>query len=122
MAQYLGFSSVNDSSVDGRLSGVNLVKQDLLNHFLTQPGSVPGRPAFGSRLTLRVGELHTREIRQKIKQDVIDVINYDPRVRLLSLDIDYQTTSIMIRADLEFIELNITDFITLNLTQTGLAG
>lgn len=116
---YRGFSSSSSSS-DGNLSDIELVKQDLLNHFNTPFGSVCGRVNFGTRLYELVGELNTEDVRQFFVSEITQVVDYDPRVELVNLTLDVQDTSLTGKLELSYVELNLTDFIELRLDLQGL--
>ena len=88
MTDYIGFSTFTSTAPrDTRLGGFDLVKQDLLNHFNTEPGQVLGRPSFGCRLRQRLGQPFDAITRTEIENDVRAVFKYDPRVELLGVDI-----------------------------------
>ena len=88
MTDYIGFSAFATSAPrDTRMGGTDLVKQDLLNHFNTEPGQALGRPSFGCRLRQRLGQPFDAITRTEIENDVKAVFKYDPRVELLGVEI-----------------------------------
>ncbi len=82
---YKGYSSVANTGIDTALFDLDLVKQDLLNHFHTRLGERVGRPNFGSiiwDLLFDPGDSRTETL---VIQDAQRIIGEDPRVTLLEL-------------------------------------
>lgn len=115
-AIYKGFSTVNwISNKTVALTNIDLVKQDLLNHIWTIKGERVMMPNFGTRIPVLPFEQNDAITRQIITEDLTAVFNYDPRVKLLSLNIMSlpSNNAIIAVADLLYVEFNVTG--TLNI-------
>ena len=112
MASYSGFSSagwINSRSFS--LSGIDLVKRDLLTHIFTAKGERLMMPDFGTRIPHLVFEPNDAETLGIIREDLEDVFNYDPRVQLLDLNVFSMpdNNAIVALADIFYVELEIRD-------------
>lgn len=110
-AIYKGFSTVNwISNKTVALTNIDLVKQDLLNHIWTIKGERVMMPNFGTRIPVIPFEQNDDITRQIITDDLTAVFNYDPRVKLLSLNIMSlpSNNAIIAIADLLYVEFNVT--------------
>ena len=86
-ALYRGYSSVANTGIDTKINDIELVKQDLLNHFQTRIGERVGRPTFGSiihDLIFDIGDSRTEAL---VLQDAERIISSDPRVEQLQMEI-----------------------------------
>ncbi len=82
---YRGYSSVVNPGIDTASFDLELIKQDLLNHFNTRLGERVGRPDFGSiiwDLLFDPGDPRTETL---VIQDAQRIVGLDPRVELLEL-------------------------------------
>lgn len=89
-AKYLGFSSKKWISSKGKtfgISGIESIKTDLINHIFTGIGERVMMPNFGTRIPLMAFEQNDAITRDIIEEDIKMVINYDPRVSLISLNV-----------------------------------
>jgi len=66
---------------------VKCIQEDLMNELLTIRGERYNMPTFGTRIPLLVFEPNDAETEEIIREDVKTVIEHDPRVELLALDI-----------------------------------
>lgn len=86
-ATYKGFSTVAGVK-SNQLYDMDIIKQDLLNHFYTRKGERVMNPDFGSI----IWDLLYEPLDESTKEDIIDdcerIINSDPRVSLVSTDIN----------------------------------
>ena len=113
---YKGFSTKNYQNKGTFLmTDVELVKADLLNHIYTIKGERVMMPNFGTRIPLLAFEPNDEKTLAIIEEDLTAVFNYDPRVKLLTLNLMTlpDNNAIIAVVDLFYIELNITD--TLNI-------
>lgn len=117
MARYRGFSTQAWVGGKGRLyeTDVEIVKQDLMNHFNTRYGERVHMIAFGSRRTEFEFELMVQESVDELKNDVRRVINADPRVALVDIQAYAvsEVNTIIIAATLNFLELNVIDVLNI---------
>ena len=88
MAIYKGFSTANwleNKSLV--ISDIETIKHDLQNHIFTRLGERVMQPGFGTRIPEMAFEPNDEATIKIIRDDVLTVINYDPRVELVSLEV-----------------------------------
>jgi phage baseplate assembly protein W len=109
---YKGFSTVNRSK-KFRVNDVDLVKQDLINHFSVRKGEKLMQPKFGSIIWGLMFEPLDDHANQLIVDDVKKIVGYDPRIGLQNITITGQDYGIQIELDLLFIPTNQTTNLSL---------
>lgn len=118
---YKGFSFKNwETNKTFVLTDVDLVKQDLLNHIFTRRGERVGMRDFGTDIQDLLFEPYDDDTVTRIADQVKKVIDYDPRVLLISnehfvVKRNYDTHTLGISAKLFFLELNLTDILDIHL-------
>jgi len=110
---YKGFSS-NEANKNFKLYDINLVKQDLINHFYIRKGEKLENPEFGTVIWDMLFEPFTPDVKEIIAKDVEAIINYDPRFTVTEINIDSTDQGMRIQADLVYIPFNINERMTLN--------
>ena len=113
MFTYKGFSS-KESSKNYKLYDIDLVKQDLINHFYIRKGEKLENPEFGTVIWDMIFEQFTEDVKNIIAKDVEDIINYDPRIAVNEVQIDSTDQGIRIQADIVYIPFNINERMTFN--------
>jgi phage baseplate assembly protein W len=100
-----------------RLNNLELVKQDLLNHIFTRKGERVMMPDFGTRIQDLIMEPLDEFNLLKIRQDLYNVFNYDPRVKILNFQVNplYEEKAVVAIAELKYIELDLTDILEIRL-------
>ncbi len=88
MATFIGFSTDNKQKPPYTLTDLDLVKQDLLNHFLTRKGERVMRPNFGSIIHDILMEPFDNLTKQDIEDECKEIVENDPRVDLLATNIE----------------------------------
>ena len=122
MALYKGYSSFEfQRKKTFRINDIELVKLDVLNHLFTRPGSRVMMPNFGSiipDLTFEPLDEQTLEI---LEEDLLRVVNFDPRVDLIDLTIlpDFDNSAVTAHVKLLFVEFDLVDEMDLNLIFEG---
>lgn len=109
---YKGFSTAEWlKNKSFKVSNIELVKKDLLNHIFTIPGERVMMPAFGTRIPMLTFEQNDETTRSIIEADLKMVFDYDPRVKLLKLNVVTlpDNNAIVAFADLLYLEFNVTD-------------
>jgi len=99
---YKGFSTINRYK-KFRLTDVELVKQDLINHFQIRKGEKLMQPNFGTIIWNMLFEPMTESVRQTIIDDVKSVVSYDPRTNLQNITINELEHGIQIIVELLYI-------------------
>jgi phage baseplate assembly protein W len=84
---YKGFSSVDDNNTGSRLYDLDLIKQDIINHFNTKKGSRVMNPTFGSAIWDLLMEPLTETVREQLTDDITKICTSDPRVTPIQLDL-----------------------------------
>lgn len=105
---YKGFNSRN-TKFNYKLNDIDLVKQDIINHFYIRKGEKLENPDFGTIIWDVLFEPFTQEVKDLISKDVEAIINYDPRISVNSLTIDSTDQGIRIEADVTYIPFNIVE-------------
>lgn len=110
---YKGFSS-KESSRNFKLYDIDLVKQDLINHFYIRKGEKLENPEFGTVIWDMIFENFTEDVKTTIAKDVEDIINYDPRISVNAVQVDTTEQGIRIQADVTYIPFNVNEQMTFN--------
>jgi phage baseplate assembly protein W len=116
--RYKGFSS-NETKNNFKLYDIELVKRDLMNHFYIRKGEKLENPDFGTIIWDMLFENFTSEVRRLITEDVEQIINYDPRVKVNALTIDSTDQGIRIQADVVYLPFNINERMTFDFDKTN---
>jgi phage baseplate assembly protein W len=108
---YKGFNS-KETTKNYKLYDIDLVKQDLMNHFYIRKGEKLENPEFGTIIWDMLFEQFTEEVKNMIAKDVEEIINYDPRMQVNEVQIDTTDIGIRIQADITYIPFNINEKMT----------
>ena len=100
---------------------IELVKLDLLNHIFTQRGTRVMMPNFGSIIPELAFEPLDEDLVDELYANLLDIFDYDPRVRTMSLSVtpDFDTNSVFAEARLYYVELDTVDDFELNIQFEG---
>ncbi len=92
------------------LTNIDLVKQDLLNQIWTIKGERVMMPNFGTRIPVLAFEPNDAKTVAIVEEDLTAVFNYDPRVKLLSLQVASlpNNNAILAVANLLYVEFQVT--------------
>ena len=85
---FKGFSTQGREFQDPKLYDIELVKQDIFNHFNIRKGEKLENPEFGTNIWQYIFDPLDDQTRQAILDDAQNVIGYDPRVVLDQLELD----------------------------------
>jgi phage baseplate assembly protein W len=105
---YKGFDSTR-SDIGYKLYDVDLVKKDIMNHFYIRKGEKLENPDFGTIIWDMIFEQFTPEVKEKIAENVQDIINYDPRIQVESVSVDSTEQGIRIEAIITYLPFNIKE-------------
>jgi phage baseplate assembly protein W len=86
MSLYRGFSTVGRTG-KYKLVDFELAKQDLINHLQISRGEKLMNPKFGTSLWNMIFENKTADFRAAIIQEMRRVVESDPRLKLVSIDL-----------------------------------
>jgi len=115
---YKGYSSFEfQRNKSLRITDVELVKLDLLNHVFTKRGSRVMMPTYGSIIPELAFEPLDGELVDEIYAELVNIFDHDPRVSIVELTVtpDFDNYSIYALATLFYIELNTVDDFELNI-------
>lgn len=108
---YKGFSS-KETKTNFKLYDIDLVKQDLINHFYIRKGEKLENPDFGTIIWDLLFEPMTEEVKKLIAKDVEQIINYDPRITVKAVSVDSTDQGIRISAELLYLPFNVSEMMT----------
>ena len=78
---YKGLSTNNTNAVGFALYDIELIKQDILNHFYIRQGEKLENPTFGTIIWDLIYEPLTEQLKEAIANNVTTIVNYDPWVK-----------------------------------------
>lgn len=111
--RYKGFSTI-DQTKKFRLTDIDLVKRDLLNHFSIRKGEKLMNPNFGSIIWNMLFEPLTADVKSTIVEDVRRIVTYDPRLQVEQVLINELEQGIQIQIDLIFLPGNFASSLRLD--------
>ena len=106
---YRGFSSVNSDVQSTVLYDLALIKQDLINHFHIRKGEKLENPNFGTIIWEVLFEPLTEQLKQVIVNDVTDIVNNDPRTKVIKTIVTQKDQAIQIELTLLYLPYNIQE-------------
>ena len=110
---YKGFNS-QETKNKFKMYDIDLVKQDIINHFYIRKGEKLMNPDFGTIIWDILFEPFTEEVKKLITEDVEQIINYDPRIAINSVSIDSTDMGIRIEAEITYLPFNINERMVFN--------
>ena len=110
---YKGFSS-RQTTKNFKLYDIDLVKQDIINHFYISNGEKLENPEFGTVIWDMLFEQFTEEVKTIIRKNVEEIINYDPRISVQSVIVDATPQGMRIEAEIIYVPFNVNERMTLN--------
>jgi phage baseplate assembly protein W len=108
---YKGFNS-NDPINGFKSYDIDLVKQDIVNHFNIRKGEKLMNPEFGTIIWDLLFEQFTPEVRKLVIQDVETIINYDPRIAINAIVVDSTDQGIRVESDIIYLPFNVNEKMT----------
>lgn len=93
------------------LTGLDLAKKDLENHFNIKKGEKWGNPNFGTNIPYYLFDVIDDLVVESIQEEVVEVIEYDPRFSLLNENVivDHDANSVTVSVDIRYLPLNQVD-------------
>jgi len=116
---YRGISTVNPENSSTVLYDLALIKQDLLNHFHIRQGEKLSDPEFGTIIWDALFEPLTDDMRNAIKDNVTEIVNYDPRVSVNNIVVDQYESGIQIEVSLVYLPYNISESLQLRFDENA---
>ena len=116
---YKGFSTINPTTESFKLYDIELVKQDLINHFYIRQGERLMNPTFGTIIWDLLFEPLTEQLKSLITENVNQIINYDPRIRAEQVIVTAYDAGIQIECKLTYLPYNISQALRLRFDQAN---
>lgn len=110
---YKGFSTVAGVK-SNQLYDIDLIKQDLTNHFYTRKGERVMNPDFGSIIWDMLYEPLDEGNKDEIVEDCKRIISIDPRVELTDLNVNEYESGLRINIGINVLPYNKTATMLLN--------
>jgi phage baseplate assembly protein W len=110
--RYKGFSTI-DQYKKFRLTDLELIKRDLLNHFAIRKGEKLMNSEFGSIIWNLLFEPLTADVKALVVSDIQRVIGYDPRIRVDNVLVDQLDTGLQVQIELTVLPDNYSDVLSL---------
>lgn len=110
---YKGFSS-KARNQNFKLYDIDIVKQDIINHFYIRKGEKLENPDFGTVIWDMLFEQFTEQVKDTIAKDVEVIVNYDPRVVVTQVTVDSTDIGMRIEVDMTYLPFNVNEQMTLN--------
>lgn len=114
---FVGFNTVDQSTPPYTLTNIDIVKRDINNHFATPMGSRLMLPNFGTRIPEYLFDPFDEYTKNAIIEDAVRVVESDPRVSIVSIDVYQADQALNIIMTLLFQPEAVTDsmFVTFSL-------
>jgi phage baseplate assembly protein W len=114
---FVGFNTVGQPNPPYSLTNVDIVKRDINNQFATPMGSRVMLPNFGTRIYEYLFDPFDEYTKNAIIEDAVRVVQSDPRVSLVNIDVFQEDQALNIVMILLFKPESITDnmFVTFSL-------
>lgn len=106
--KYKGFSS-SQPTRNFKLYDIELVKQDIINHFYIRKGEKLNNPEFGTLIWDLMFEQFTDDVQRTIVEDVEEIINYDPRIEVESIFVDSTDVGIRVEATVNYLQFDVSE-------------
>ena len=91
------------------LYDIELIKQDIINHFHIRQGEKLENPEFGTIIWEAIYEPLTEGLKRLIAENVTEIVNSDPRVNVDSILIEQYESGIIIDCTLTYLPYNISE-------------
>jgi phage baseplate assembly protein W len=114
---FVGFNTVDQPNPPYNLNNIELIKRDLYNTFATPMGSRLMLPGFGTRIYEYLFDPFDEFTKNTIIEDAVRVVQSEPRVDLVSVDVYQEDQALNVIMVLLFKPESITDnlFVTFSL-------
>jgi phage baseplate assembly protein W len=116
--RYRGISTVSNSK-NFNLYDINIIKQDIINHFHIRQGEKLENPKFGTIIWDILFEPLTDTLKEAIIYNVTEIVNYDPRVNVDSVLVDTYESGIQIECKITYLPYSISETLRLKFDQSA---
>lgn len=114
---FVGFNTVGQPNPPYSLTNIDLIKRDIENTFATPKGSRVMLPDYGTNIYNYLFDPFDEITKNTIVEDAVSVIQSEPRVQLVSIDVFQEDQALNVVMILLFLPESITDnmFVTFSL-------
>lgn len=116
---YKGFSTINPETENFHLFDLELIKQDIINHFHIRQGERLMNPSFGTIIWDVLFEPLTDQVKNLITQNVNTIMNSDPRVVADQISVTQYESGIQIQCHLTYLPYNVSQTMQLKFDQAN---
>jgi len=106
---FIGFNTVGQPNPPYSLTNIDLIKRDINNQFATPLGSRVMLPGFGTAIYNYLFDPFDEYTKNAIIADATRVVQSDPRVELISIDVFQEDQALTVAMVLKFQPESITD-------------
>jgi phage baseplate assembly protein W len=114
---FVGFNTVDQSRPPYSLTNIELVKRDINNQFATPMGSRVMLPTYGTKIYSYLFDPFDEYTKNSIIQDATRVVQSDPRVSLVSIDVFQEDQALTVAMILKFQPESVTDSLFVTFSQ-----
>lgn len=115
---YRGFSTADSTTLSSKVYDLNLIKQNIINHFQTRKGERVMNPEFGTIIWDVIFDPFTTAVKQAISDDVTRILNYDSRVIPTEITIVEADSGMIIDTTLYYSQINMSEKMRLDFNKT----
>jgi len=115
---YKGFSTVDPAQEGNNLFDIELIKQDIINHFNTKRGERVMKPEFGSIIWDLIMEPLTDDTTELLKNDIKTVCTADPRVIPTQMDLTEYQEGYLLELTLQVVGTDQSDNMRISFNRT----
>ena len=116
---YKGFSTISPDTENFHLFDLDLIKQDIINHFHVRQGERLMNPQFGTIIWDVLFEPLTDQVKNLITQNVNNIMNSDPRVVADQIIVSQYESGIQIQCQLTYLPYNVSQSMQLRFDQAN---
>ena len=113
MTNYRGFSTI-ERFKKFKMTDLELVKQNLFNHFNIRKGEKLMQPGFGSQIWSMMFEPLDEQTKSMIEADVKKVVGYDPRTKVNNVIVTQFDHGVQLDIEMEYLPTNKSDTLRLS--------
>ena len=118
---YIGFSTVNRDFDSNTLYDYELARTDLLNSLYIKKGEKLENPDYGTIIWDLLFEPFSSDVSKAVEEDMISIVEQDPRWRLDTLRIQQEEHGLLIALEITYVPYNIGEHLSLTFNEnTGL--
>ena len=116
--QYRGISTVANPR-GFNLFDLEIIKQDVINHFHIRKGEKLENPTFGTVIWDVLFEPFTEDLKELIIKDITEVINFDPRINVNSVTVDTYESGLQVDCSITYLPYSISETMRIKFDQNN---